>query len=86
MALKILSLESTFDQRDYLRVHGKEMRSRLKGRPTGSISRDDAIRVIDYKTGSVQAAELKLKSWDKLTSDPKMAKAFQLLVIRLALL
>jgi CRISPR/Cas system-associated exonuclease Cas4 (RecB family) len=38
------------------------------------------VRIIDYKTGSVQARELNLKSWDKLTGEPEMAKAFQLLL------
>ncbi len=40
---------------------------------------DEEIRLIDYKTGSVEPRDLALKSWDELTTDPKHAKVFQLL-------
>jgi ATP-dependent helicase/nuclease subunit B len=56
------------------------MQVKVKGKTDRIDLLGDTIRIIDYKTGSVQAAELKLKSWDKLTGDPKMAKTFQLLV------
>jgi CRISPR/Cas system-associated exonuclease Cas4 (RecB family) len=79
-ALKILSLESSFDHTVNCEVSGTPVEVRVKGK-TDRIDRwEDTVRVIDYKTGSVQSRELNLKSWDKLTGDPQMAKAFQLLL------
>jgi hypothetical protein len=52
-----------------------------KVRITGFIDRIDRtadgneIRIVDYKTGSVD--DLKIKEWDQLISDKKLAKAFQ---------
>ena len=40
---------------------------------------DGSIRLIDYKTGSVEQRDLKLASWDQLTDEPKFSKVFQLL-------
>jgi len=79
-ALRIISLESFFDSFISCIVSGKEIRVMLKGKTDRIDVWEETIRIIDYKTGSVQSNELKLKSWDKLTSDPKMAKAFQLLL------
>ena len=79
-SLKIISLESLFTSILSCMAGGKEIQVRIKGKIDRIDLWDDTLRVIDYKTGSVQSAELKLKSWDKLTSDPKMAKAFQLLL------
>lgn len=78
--LRIISLESPFSSQITCQVSGKEIQVKLKGKTDRIDSWQDTIRIIDYKTGSVSPAELKLKSWDKLTSDPKMAKAFQLLL------
>ena len=41
--------------------------------------RDGILTIIDYKTGKVLPTELKLKSWEDLTSNYKVAKQFQLL-------
>ncbi len=42
---------------------------------------DNTVRIIDYKTGTVKAVELKLaEHWDDLAEDPKYAKALQVLV------
>ena len=79
-ALKIISLESSFDHQIECAIQGREMKVRIKGK-TDRIDQFEGItRVIDYKTGNVQAAELNLKSWEKLITDPKMSKAFQLLL------
>ena len=51
----------------------------------GQIDRIDSslltgsIRLIDYKTGGVEARDLTLKNWDDLITDPKYSKVFQLL-------
>ncbi len=38
------------------------------------------IRVIDYKTGSVDAKDLKLKTWDAVIEDTRFSKVLQVLV------
>ncbi len=40
---------------------------------------DAGIRIIDYKTGTVNGYNLKIKDWDLLISDEKYAKVFQVL-------
>lgn len=40
---------------------------------------ENGLRIIDYKTGSVNGPELKIKDWDLMISDVKHAKAFQVL-------
>jgi CRISPR/Cas system-associated exonuclease Cas4 (RecB family) len=80
VSLKIISLEQLFENILTCNISGKEQRVKIKGKTDRIDIMEDTIRIIDYKTGSVQSAELMLKSWDKLTGDPKMAKAFQLLV------
>jgi hypothetical protein len=41
---------------------------------------NDRIRIIDYKTGSVEKKELVLNDWEELISDPLKDKCFQLLM------
>lgn len=79
-SLKIISLESLFESSLSCIVEGKQINVKLKGKTDRIDQLGETIRIIDYKTGSVQAAELNVKSWDKLENDPKMAKAFQLLM------
>jgi CRISPR/Cas system-associated exonuclease Cas4 (RecB family) len=79
-SLKIISLEDQFSSLLKCQVADKEIEVRIKGKTDRIDQWEDTIRIIDYKTGSVQPGELKIKSWDKLISDPKMAKAFQLLM------
>jgi CRISPR/Cas system-associated exonuclease Cas4 (RecB family) len=79
-SLKILELERNYKSRVSCIVSGKETEVSIRGKTDRVDMLDGITRIIDYKTGSVSAADLKLKSWDKLTSDPKMSKAFQLLV------
>jgi len=40
----------------------------------------DVLRIIDYKTGKVEEAEVAFTEYDELTSNNKKAKAFQLLM------
>ncbi|MCH9659755.1 MAG: PD-(D/E)XK nuclease family protein [Bacteroidetes bacterium] len=53
----------------------------------GSVDRidlyNDQIRVIDYKTGSVQQSELGVTNWEDITTDYKYSKAFQVLIYSL---
>ncbi len=52
---------------------------------SGTIDRIDKtpgngkIRIIDYKTGSVEAKDLKLKTWDAVTEDTRFSKVLQVL-------
>jgi len=79
-SLKIISLESLFETTLTFKVSGKPAEVRLKGKIDRIDQLDDTIRIIDYKTGFVEASKLKVKSWDTLIEDPSMAKAFQLLL------
>ena len=79
-SLKIISLENQFVHELKIEVKDRELMVRFKGKTDRIDMLDDVTRVIDYKTGMVQASELQLKSWENLTSDPKKGKAFQLLL------
>jgi ATP-dependent helicase/DNAse subunit B len=62
-----------------------EVKEGISFKLTGKIDRidqspeDGSIRLIDYKTGSVEQRDLKLTDWEQLTTDPKYSKVFQLL-------
>jgi CRISPR/Cas system-associated exonuclease Cas4 (RecB family) len=79
-SLKIISLEDQFSSLLMCHVADRDVEVRIKGKIDRIDQWEDTIRIIDYKTGSVQPVELNIKSWDKLIIDPKMAKAFQLLM------
>lgn len=78
--LEILSLEKKLEYILTCHPEGKTYNVKIKGH----VDRIDRIngmtRIIDYKTGSVQARELSLKDWDQLSTDPKTGKALQLLI------
>ena len=40
----------------------------------------DVLRIIDYKTGKVEQAEVSFTEYDEIVDNPKKAKAFQLLM------
>ncbi|MBE0650452.1 MAG: PD-(D/E)XK nuclease family protein [Bacteroidales bacterium] len=40
---------------------------------------ESGVRIMDYKTGSVNEYDLKIKDWDSLITDEKYSKAFQVL-------
>lgn len=76
-AIKILFLEERFE-RDLL--HNDLPFPVMIGGSVDRIEeRDGKIRIIDYKTGKVEAANVILKTWDGLTSDIKSDKIIQLL-------
>jgi CRISPR/Cas system-associated exonuclease Cas4 (RecB family) len=78
--LRIEALEVKLESRLECKTGAETLQVRIKGKADRIDRWADTIRVIDYKTGSVKPEELRVKSWDTLTSDPAMAKAFQLLV------
>ena len=52
----------------------------LKGRVDRVDEVGDFLRIIDYKTGKVEAGEVTFFNWDELSETNKKAKAFQLLM------
>lgn len=53
---------------------------RLKGKIDRIDVVNNMVRIIDYKTGSVENKELKMDNWDELLSNPDLSKSFQLLM------
>ncbi len=51
----------------------------LKGVADRIDTKGGVVRIIDYKTGAVQAAELKIATWDEPLTEPSKEKSFQLL-------
>ena len=76
--IKILGLEKRVTCKH--RPSGTDIQVRLKG----SIDRIDeyngVTRIVDYKTGKVSAADLKITDWELLVTDEKYSKAFQVLM------
>ncbi len=77
--LKIISLEQSHDRLIQYEVAGRKTDVKIKGKIDRIDQWDGVTRIIDYKTGSVQAADLNLKAWEELAREPRMAKVFQLL-------
>ena len=53
---------------------------RLRGKADRIDKIGSQVRVIDYKTGTVKAKDLKLDEWEQLLSDPDKGKSLQLLM------
>jgi hypothetical protein len=79
-SLQLLSVEETLRQSIPVNVSGRDMEINIKGKVDRIDRLDGVTRIIDYKSGLVNATELRIKSWDKLEEDPGMSKAFQLLL------
>jgi ATP-dependent helicase/nuclease subunit B len=78
--LQILHLEQKLDAVISCNSGSNNLNVRVKGLADRIDKWGKTIRIIDYKTGAVDKDELNVKSWESLADDPKMAKAFQLLV------
>jgi ATP-dependent helicase/DNAse subunit B len=78
--LKILYMEKFFSTEETIGIEGGQLNVKIKGKADRIDSVAKLIKVIDYKTGSVQTSELKIKDWDTLITDPNYGKAFQLLM------
>ena len=62
-----------------IEIDGKQTGINLKGFIDRIDEKDGYLRIIDYKTGRVNAADLKLKTWEDLNTPGKHDKIFQLL-------
>ena len=82
--IEILGLE--FNAETPLKIPGIDFPITLKGQIDRMDKYDGIIRIIDYKTGVVNPSELKLDSWDSITTDyKKYGKSFQVMCYSLML-
>lgn len=58
----------------------KDLNIRLKGFIDRVDKMDGWWKIIDYKTGTTEARQVKIKEWDDLTSNPDLNIGFQLLM------
>ena len=75
--IKILALEERYEE--LITVPGLDFPIKLKGTLDRVDEFDSTIRIIDYKTGKVEAKNVKVTDWEALITDYDKSKAFQLL-------
>ncbi len=75
--IKILALEEKCTLS--LNISGISFPVLLKGNIDRIEERDGILRIVDYKTGSVQVSQLAIIDWEEIIRDPNLDKAFQLL-------
>ena len=76
-AIKIIALEQTFER--ILQHPNLPFPVLIRGNVDRIEERDGKIRIIDYKTGKVEKANVTLKSWNGLIEDIKSDKIIQVL-------
>ena len=75
--IKILALEERYEE--FITVPGLDFPIKLKGTLDRVDEFDGTVRIIDYKTGKVEAKNVKITDWEMLITDYDKSKAFQLL-------
>jgi len=75
--IKILALEERYEE--LITVPGLDFPIKLKGTLDRVDEFDGTICIIDYKTGKVEAKNVKVTDWEALITDYDKSKAFQLL-------
>jgi len=77
--LKIIALEKNIEID--LSIKGIKFPIKVKGQIDRIDELDGAIRIIDYKTGSVEQRQLSIKNWELISTDYiKYSKSFQVLL------
>jgi ATP-dependent helicase/nuclease subunit B len=77
--LTLIDTEAKLQGNTSVMLNGLIMKVKISGKADRIDKLDGTVRVIDYKTGKVDAKELKIKDFDLLIEDVKFEKAFQLL-------
>jgi ATP-dependent helicase/DNAse subunit B len=76
--VQIISIEET--RKVPFQIDGINIPIHLKGKGDRVDLLDGVFRIVDYKTGKVEAKDLKVESdWENFTEDYKYSKAFQVL-------
>jgi hypothetical protein len=78
MKIKILGLEEEISCQH--QPSGLDFEVRLKGTIDRIDEVNGVLRIVDYKTGKVKPADMKISNWEMLVSDDKYSKAFQVLM------
>lgn len=76
-AVKLLALEHTYER--LLEHPGLPFPVLIKGNVDRIELRNGKVRIVDYKTGKVEARDVVLKQWHKLTAESKTDKIIQVL-------
>ncbi len=75
--IRILALEERYEE--FITVPGLDFPIKLKGTLDRVDEFNGTVRIIDYKTGKVEAKNVKITDWETLITDYDKSKAFQLL-------
>jgi len=76
-SVQIISLEA--EEKIQVEIPQLQIPVFIKGKVDRLDSLDGIKRIIDYKTGKVEARDVTIKDWDLLGTDYKFSKAFQVL-------
>ena len=76
--IRILSLEQEITCNR--NIKGLSFPIHFKGKVDRIDEIDGVLRIIDYKTGKVEANNLNISNWDLLVTDEKYSKSFQVLM------
>jgi len=76
--LKIIDLEVNLTAS--INIDGIDFPINLRGQADRIDELDGVTRIIDYKTGVVKQTQLNIKDWNKIVTDHKYSKAFQVLM------
>lgn len=79
MVHEILEVESLYEQNRSIQTKSGAVEIKLKGYIDRIDRTANKIRIIDYKTGKVEARELRLKIWEELKTESRYRKYFQVL-------
>ncbi|MEI7499471.1 MAG: PD-(D/E)XK nuclease family protein [Bacteroidota bacterium] len=76
----VVFLEQFVDTQIQIRFENREMTIYLKGFLDRVDKIDESWQIIDYKTGTAELKQLKVKEWEELSNNPDLNIGFQLLM------